>query len=467
MKRKLKIGHQMNDGWLDSVRCFLAGVLLMNTNRLKAELRAPSSWRFTVFGVPPSGDLSAIRGNMSIAGFLVFGLVLACCRLGLSPLVAAPGAAAFRESSPGVEHARDVIESEPWSIQIVRLNRHQRDLEFRPMLGFGSRIGLNRLTSQLRLVPREVGRPVAAINGDFYKTEHEAFPGDPRGLFVSGGDLISAPSGGAVFWIGSEGAPRMGEVDSAFEVTVPGGDAVSLGFNEVDGESQAVLFTSAVGAMPMDRRGLVVALESTNEVPLTPIRLGQATTARVAVIRPGGSRIEPAKPWLWLATSSKGVREIKVGSLVTLSFLSTPALNDVKTAIGGGPLLVRGGKALRVTTNKAGQRHPRSALGWNAAHIFLVTVDGRQPGHSVGMTLPELGAYMKSLGCLEAMNLDGGGSTELWMNGRILNNPCYGHERETATSLVVVRKESGRPAGASNQAESEAAKKPGIKAATP
>jgi exopolysaccharide biosynthesis protein len=56
------------------------------------------------------------------------------------------------------------------------------------------------------------------------------------------------------------------------------------------------------------------------------------------------------------------------------------------------------------------------------------------------MTLPELASYMKELGCQEAMNLDGGGSTELWMGGRIMNSPCYGHERETATSLVVVRK---------------------------
>jgi len=461
------MGHTMNVSWLGSLKCFLAGVLVVSTNRLKAEIRTSHSRRFTVFGVPPSGGPSATRALMRTVGLLVFGVVLASSRLGFSPLIAAPGTAAFRESSPGVAHAQDLVASEPWSIQIVRLNREQRDLEFRPMLGFGNRIGLNRLTSQLRLVPREVGRPVAAINGDFYKTENEAFPGDPRGLFISEGDLKSAPSGGAVFWIGSDGAPRMGEVESAFEVTVSGGEAVSLGLNEVDGESQAVLFTSSAGTMPMDRRGLVLALESTNEVPLTPIRLGQVITARVAAMRPGSSRIEPAKPWLWLATSVKGIRDLNVGSLVSLSFSSTPALNDVRTALGGGPVLVRGGKALRVTTNKAGQRHPRSALGWNETHIFLVTVDGRQPGLSVGMTLPELGAYMKNLGCVEAMNLDGGGSTELWMNGQILNSPCYGHERETATSLVVVRKGSGRPASAPTQGESEGARKPAKKAATP
>jgi exopolysaccharide biosynthesis protein len=55
------------------------------------------------------------------------------------------------------------------------------------------------------------------------------------------------------------------------------------------------------------------------------------------------------------------------------------------------------------------------------------------------MTLSELSGFLVELGCREAINLDGGGSTELLLEGRILNSPCYGRERATASSLLVVR----------------------------
>jgi exopolysaccharide biosynthesis protein len=89
------------------------------------------------------------------------------------------------------------------------------------------------------------------------------------------------------------------------------------------------------------------------------------------------------------------------------------------------------------------EQHPRSAVGWNREHLFLVTVDGRQRG-SIGMTLEELASYLIKLGCDEAMNLDGGGSATLWCQGQLRNQPCDGRERPVANSLVVVRR---NPAG--------------------
>jgi exopolysaccharide biosynthesis protein len=87
------------------------------------------------------------------------------------------------------------------------------------------------------------------------------------------------------------------------------------------------------------------------------------------------------------------------------------------------------------------QRHPRSAIGWNNETIFFVQVDGRQPNLSIGMTLPELAKFLEvKLHCDEAMNLDGGGSSEIWMNGHIMNSPCFGRERNTANAIVLVEK---------------------------
>jgi exopolysaccharide biosynthesis protein len=86
------------------------------------------------------------------------------------------------------------------------------------------------------------------------------------------------------------------------------------------------------------------------------------------------------------------------------------------------------------------ERHPRSAIGFNRTHIFLMEVDGRQPGLSLGMTLEELADYLVRLGCTEAMNLDGGASSQMIVGGRVVNSPSAGRERNTATGIIVVQK---------------------------
>jgi len=77
--------------------------------------------------------------------------------------------------------------------------------------------------------------------------------------------------------------------------------------------------------------------------------------------------------------------------------------------------------------------------------LFLVVVDGRQAGLSVGMTFPELAGYMAGLGCDEAVNLDGGGSASMWVLGQVVSSPSEGRERTGANALVLVR----RPVAAS------------------
>jgi exopolysaccharide biosynthesis protein len=114
-------------------------------------------------------------------------------------------------------------------------------------------------------------------------------------------------------------------------------------------------------------------------------------------------------------------------------------------------MLVREGRALKIEPPRADsyefssmlERHPRSAIGWNKTHFYMVQVDGRQPGLSIGMTLEELGGYMANLGCEQAMNLDGGGSATFWCKGSIRNSPCDGRERPIANALAIVRRPEG------------------------
>lgn len=119
----------------------------------------------------------------------------------------------------------------------------------------------------------------------------------------------------------------------------------------------------------------------------------------------------------------------------------------VENAIGGGPRLVQDGK-VQVTfkeelfTGSGFQNvanYARTAIGWTRDNrLILFVVDGKQPGHSVGLTLAQLARVLISLGCVEAMNLDGGGSSAFVVNGQLLNRPSDGRERSTTSIFAVV-----------------------------
>jgi hypothetical protein len=116
-------------------------------------------------------------------------------------------------------------------------------------------------------------------------------------------------------------------------------------------------------------------------------------------------------------------------------------------AIGGLPRLVRDGRISIENQTEGGSdsftntRHPRTALGFNAdtSRFYFVTVDGRQPGYSEGMALPELAGFMRELGCVQALNLDGGGSTTMVVRGLVMNRPSdAAGERTVANALLLV-----------------------------
>jgi len=84
---------------------------------------------------------------------------------------------------------------------------------------------------------------------------------------------------------------------------------------------------------------------------------------------------------------------------------------------------------------------PRTAVGViDANHLVFVVVDGRSTGYSKGVTLPELAGIMQGLGATTAYNLDGGGSSTMYFDGALVNNPLgKGQERGTSDILYVQR----------------------------
>jgi hypothetical protein len=120
--------------------------------------------------------------------------------------------------------------------------------------------------------------------------------------------------------------------------------------------------------------------------------------------------------------------------------LSVPA----SFSVGGHPRLLEDGRRLPLHDGdpKVRDRHPRTLVGWRAdGAMWLVTVDGRQPGRSVGMTLHEATDLLLELGATDAINLDGGGSTTFvgrCPTGRcVLNRPSGGEERRVPVALAL------------------------------
>jgi len=126
---------------------------------------------------------------------------------------------------------------------------------------------------------------------------------------------------------------------------------------------------------------------------------------------------------------------------VKLDIKTQPEWKNVKHIISGGPYLVKHGEVYVDMTaqklNAIGGRNPRTAVGYTSAYSFiLVTVDGRE-GHSVGMTLMELANFMKSIGCIGAINLDGGGSTVMYVDGKVVNNPHVSGGIPISNALII------------------------------
>ncbi len=103
------------------------------------------------------------------------------------------------------------------------------------------------------------------------------------------------------------------------------------------------------------------------------------------------------------------------------------------------PILIKAGEKIDLPSAWANTRHPRTIIGQYANDdLIVIVVDGRQGDYSVGITLERLQDKMLELGVKDAYNLDGGGSTAMYFNGKILNQPSDGNERPVANNFIVL-----------------------------
>jgi exopolysaccharide biosynthesis protein len=153
-----------------------------------------------------------------------------------------------------------------------------------------------------------------------------------------------------------------------------------------------------------------------------------------------GPAMTDGKTWS-TCTNARPCFVVRTNQTVAIEMLTKPEPDDLEV-IGGNVILVKDGVAISHTNQV---RHPRTVVGFDAAktNLVILVVDGRKPGIAVGMSYDELAAEMIRLGCAEALNLDGGGSSVMAVRDvatdriKILNEPTDGHERAVADVLGI------------------------------
>lgn len=283
--------------------------------------------------------------------------------------------------------------------------------------------------------PAEADRAVAAVNGDFFDINNSNAPLGAQKSREQG--AVKGPNPDHRNYVGFT-ERDLGRITSVLldgTVSTPGGTLPLKSLNQPTLEANGVgVFNSLWGdysraqttAGAARAQEVIVAdgvVKSKSDQP----GAGQLAEGEVALVgRDGGA---------------DSLAALNIGDKVGVDYDLKTDGEELKTAIGANQVLVRDGK-VQTDTDKA--LHPRTALGFNAdgSKMWLVVMDGRI-AESRGMSLPEMGAWLKDLGAVNAVNLDGGGSSTMLAREAgesdldIENQPSDGNLRPVPNGLAL------------------------------
>ena len=293
----------------------------------------------------------------------------------------------------------------------------------RPVLSNDSVAGIEALSEMAAR-----SQAVAMINGPYYMRS-----GEILGLLKIDQMLVSTPDTPRTsFGVLPDGKIIFDSPAFTGHVELPDKTRIPIdGVNRGRGESELILYntyyaywtlTVGGGREFLVRDGRIVDIRNDNSV------ISEGTVVLSASGR---------QAWL--------MADLKIGDPLKIVQTLGPVWDKVTQAVGAGPCLVKNGEIYMTTLGEefgsdvAGGRAPRTALGITKdGKALLVVVDGRSRS-SVGYTLLELARFMLEQGAVEAMNLDGGGSSQMIIGSQIVNTPSDGRERRLGAGIAVVK----------------------------
>ncbi len=369
---------------------------------------------------------------------------------------AAPG----EQPAPGVRWAHHVRPG-PVRVDVLTVDRVAG---IRVLTG-GDRVpGLERPSAMARRHDA-----IAGVNGGYF-AGGAPDSGDPTGVVVADGRLLSEPVGArTALLVPRRGAARVAALRWRGSLRAGGATRLIDGVNRNRGRIPAC--GGRGGDRPTQRIDPALTCTDASELVLLTPAYGRRSPAggAEAVVRDGvvvsvgaaqGVRV-PAGGYV-LSGSGDAARFLRRHlapgdrprldlALATRRGRLDP--RDYRAIVGGAPRLLRDGR-IRIPADREGRgadtaRNPRTIAGVRAdGALLLITIDGRRPGWSVGATLREAARTARSLGAVDAVCLDSGGSTTMVVDGRVVNRPSEG-ERAVANGVFVLSSgsSSGRAAG--------------------
>ena len=311
----------------------------------------------------------------------------------------------------------------PVIINIITVNPFLKKLEIKPSYGT---YFLNSVKSVKDFASSE--QALVGINASFFKPD----TGAPLGISIIDGEILTGPIyKRVVFGVTKENKFLMDKLDITGQIKI--GKKIKLkliNYNQpVFNKNGYTIFT--------DRWG--------KKTPSTSFNYRHVVVKDNKVQAIKQSCVNIPKGGYVLVGSGLLIKDsIKKGDKVSYSIkLSLAEWQDVKYAVGGGPYLVKKGKIFvdkqKFTDNFLWKKEPRTAIGFTkAGTLILVTVDGRRKGISEGATMSELAKIMWEMGAYNAMNLDGGSSTQMVYKDKLVNNPTVKGGGKVTNALLIV-----------------------------
>jgi hypothetical protein len=315
----------------------------------------------------------------------------------------------------------------PLVVHVVTIDERE------PSVRLGAVVAHDKLVSPGETVSAMANRTgaVAGINADYFDIGNT---NQPLNVVVRNGVLLRSPSKRIALVVGNDGQVRFTNVALNATAEYAGARVPVTGVNIWPPQGGASLMTPAYGtASPAPG------------VSIVPIaQAGNAYVAQPSIAAPPAAQNALAFGPAAIAIASPPPAQTPIALDLTLD----PPLSDVREAVGGGPLLLRSGTAVTDPNEPAPEernvRFPLAGAGIAApATLLLVTVDGRFPALSIGLTRPEFGALFAGLGADDAMAFDSGGSATLAARVlgddrvSVLNAPSDGIERPVADGLFA------------------------------
>lgn len=390
----------------------------------------------------------------------------------------------------------------PWQVRVVRVDPTAA-------VTFKAVHGQDISTAQTVRDMAKAAGALVAVNGSEFDIKSESnpnfsgFDGDPEGLYVQSrngviADLLSEANNGrtALLLEGAGARVRVDEITTKTQVTAADGQIRQIdGINRVPGRIRGCGGIGddhrfdGKGANPETKPWRGAPCVDDNEVvvfrpewglntPKTSDAFDVVMDSKWKVLKTGTAGNDIPPDGRVMQGIGSGATWLKEHALVGQTFVSGTSITDSQgksvtsgtlyAVAGGGPALVRNGDIVANTANGTNnsvvangmhdpvygtptravtERHPRTLAGVTAAGEFLlVTIDGRDPNTSVGVTVQEAAEVMKWLGAKDALSLGIGGDTTLIANDTLYNRPMDSWsasgptERKVSNAVVIVPK---------------------------